>query len=849
MEPLHARRSFGQVGNYDNLNDSHVGAWSPSPTPVIRGYDDGLPELFVKSLLVQDNGTMYKRGYTPRKSPVHKANSQSASFPLLDEVDEHLMSPEDKQLLSMYRQMALSEEEASPISSPLRMRQRHLNVVNVDPGEALQEIDHDSPFSTIGTSISKGATPKGTEEKLDHVKLPQPMTIQSYTPRLTPAKAPQPTEFNLDNLEQMQEWRNKKSASRPPSSSRPLSASRQNRPLSAKGTPRRRALGVSDSQPRQLAKVDGATAGEGMRVDGCQVDRGRELQHMSEELEKSLIVDGFERSLTNELGIYTDPEDAEGPFDRHLDMHVGGRDIAPRMRDKIVPQSVYRIEQEAVLVPEGIVGGSSLLRADGEGSSAASRGSRPASGGRPSATDLTDLTNLTCTGTALLPLPPASRLPALIAAEQQEEHHEWQQQRQQQLQTPAQHVMARIRSGIALNIAEHAEFFDPASSLTGIKEPDAVFAGGEVHEGSRQPSREKEGQTSTEEEDRVKLAASVHAALMLARTENVQDVTNQDVPTDDSLKINQGPIRGFVMCPSCNTQVALGTNQKLQQPLVLNYHGGGTGSHEDRKVRLSCALTPRGQSPYNSSDGSRRASRPGSASLPPAPAPQVLQELAELKQQMLQVQGERQREREQHQKALEAAEIALKEALAANTTVKDATPVAAAPSAAVEESDKDKELKQLCEQLAAAEQTLAAAGQELAAAKVTRTPVVPPTSPGDAQSASGKPPTAPSSHPPSGVRRAPSTSKSTAAPTPTKKENTAKNTAPKVDAVEFQNLLDDLTSLKLQLESATAEAAAAKAQHEQDNKEKEGGGASQRLRHERMQHTHATHIAHSHAQT
>jgi hypothetical protein len=362
--------------------------------------------------------------------------------------------------------------------------------------------------------------------------------------------------------------------------------------------------------------------------------------------------------------------------------------------------------------------------------------------------------------------------------------------------------------------------------LTSIKEPKAVLAGGEEHEGRRH--------TPKDEDDRFKLAASVHEALMA--TDDVQTGTHQDTRKNTSWTIKQEP-KGFVNCPSCNKLVALDAKHKIQQPLVFNYFGVGMESHGDQKVSPNVASTPpRGQSPLNSGDISRPASRPSSASVPA----QALQELADLKQQLLQVQGERQREKEQQQNALEAADTALREALAANTIAKEATPVVAAPSAAVEESDKDNELKHLREQLTAAEQKLAASEQELATARANPIPVVPPaTSCGDAPSAPGKPLSAPTSRPPSGVRRAPSTTKSTAASTATKKENAAKNTAPKVDAVEFQNMLDDLTSLKVQLESATAEAATAKAQQEQANKAKEGESACERQTRVHMQYSNA----------
>jgi len=95
---------------------------------------------------------------------------------------------------------------------------------------------------------------------------------------------------------------------------------------------------------------------------------------------------------------------------------------------------------------------------------------------------------------------------------------------------------------------------------------------------------------------------------------------------------------------------------------------------------------------------------------------QATRELAALQQRMLQMQQERESEKDAHRQALENAESALKHATAAAEHTHSAAPPPCEPAAAAQAAilstvaqNKDNELKELRAQLAAAQQKLAAA--------------------------------------------------------------------------------------------------------------------------------------------
>jgi hypothetical protein len=370
-----------------------VAAWSPPASPIDKGFDD-LPQLFIKSVSQDYAGLM--RGQPGSASRNSALDDVMPGSPLYEWQN---LSLQDKDLLSMYRQMAGSEQAEDTEGRALANTQRSpmASIINLDTGVKLPEAGGGDPVKSPG---ARGTVPdkktKGAKESPAG-----PMAIRSYQAPTSLTESQQLSiETSIPGLDEMKEWRDKQSASRPSSASRPLTVSR---PISAKGRP---ALGLHEALPRQ---DDDETQDLVLRmmVQGHQMDADRVLHQVTHQAFDS-IPDGLETGL--DMGIYEDQEDFEWPPPTTSEgtPDAGAKGKPPVNRTE-VGQHDYQLE------PWSTRADSSAVRVGSSSSSLKSRG-----GSRPVSASASRPTSASRRGGYLqCPTPPV-QTPALIAAEMQQ---------------------------------------------------------------------------------------------------------------------------------------------------------------------------------------------------------------------------------------------------------------------------------------------------------------------------------------------------------------------------------------------------------------------------------------------
>jgi hypothetical protein len=546
MEPANAR---GSRPVDDSMHG--VDAWSPSPNPSPHLHRDSLPQLFVGSLLLPEYVKPRTSEQAARGSESGKRinKSECADGTTFDPSQRDALSPSDKELLSMYRQMARSEEvpvdKDQPSTPHARRNQKNVNVVNVEPElgprspyydivqvssspapaslqrssetiDALNQQDMPAPRNRALAKDSEEDTLQNGGEPLrppvDMSRVPAPMIIHSYN-RKPPSSATQPAEVRVESLAEMQEWRDKKSSSRPSSACRPPTISR---PVSAR-------------QRRQPQEADGelASAIAGILVQGHQVDKSRALQHMLDN-EMANKFDNDEHGLAHvEAEIYDDD----------VDDHLADPD---HQRTEQMRSENYRIHP-APAVALGVRIGSDTCSVMSPRTSPVPSNhaaSRPTSG----TSRMDDL---------LLTLPPLAHTPALIAAEQKLEHHELDRPQDEQIGKP-EHGVERDPPAQTLDLTSDAQGHDMVEHVEAT---------------SRTTDNVKPGSAegADSEHKRTPLDATLSSSAQ-------QHISTAGFQTSSEDEVHQSGRKGFVMCPACKTAVALGTDQVLQQQqLVLRY--------------------------------------------------------------------------------------------------------------------------------------------------------------------------------------------------------------------------------------------------------------------------------------
>jgi len=377
-----------------------VAAWTPIPD---LGFDD-LPQLFIKPMFPH-------HGVIPG-SPTDVA--------WLD------LSMEDKHLLSMYRQMAGSEQTDAIGVTPTRTP-----IASITNVELLPEKGISDPAPGIG---SRGASPKKNRKG---PKESPTGPIRSYSLHATPLQSHQSNiEISIPGLDGMKEWRDKQSASRPSSASRPLTVSR---PVSAKGRP---ALGLHEELPRHAAEEPQDCA-LNLMVQGHQMDADRALYQAFEPL-----LDGIATGM--DAVIYEDKDSERPP----LTTSVGEPDVGTNGKAPL-DRPDFQIEPWLTVTD----GDASKMHVGSSSSTLKSRaGSRPVSAGasRPTSASRAQ----------------AVPTPALIAAEQQMEEkqqqtehtgqqHKRQLDQAQQQQQPNEQLEEYVRepqsAAHSLDGSEHAD--------------------------------------------------------------------------------------------------------------------------------------------------------------------------------------------------------------------------------------------------------------------------------------------------------------------------------------------------------------------------------------------------------
>ena len=206
-----------------------------------RGEDDVLPQIVVRSMFSQADIEMQRQITRDR---IHSPRSVKKSLESLRELEDQL-SNMDRKVLEGYREMA-SPRQDGPIAV---LHDNRNDVIHV-PSSPLRSDSTDSG----------------------------PMKIQSYSQR--PIVVQEPTEFIMEGLDDMTNWREKKVASRPSSASRPQSVSR---PLSARVASRHGhdiGLFSGDAQNGELQRSDAVSLSPIIIVKRIQVENGRALQQM-----------------------------------------------------------------------------------------------------------------------------------------------------------------------------------------------------------------------------------------------------------------------------------------------------------------------------------------------------------------------------------------------------------------------------------------------------------------------------------------------------------------------------------------------------------------------------------------
>ena len=549
----------------DSTND--VAAWSPSPISSPR-LPSTLPQLFVSSLHLPE----YVNPKTPERTARSSGNTNT------DQIQLDQLSPSDKELLSMYRKMATSEGTPAENALPSPFQRGNvatLSVMNVEANAVLYDMvqlqhsplpkpvqaDGDihrktSPASAIRQPANPAdkdvQTDPAEREKspqrspVDMTSVPTPMMIQSYTPKRpsTGSQQAQPqADVRVEAVGEMREWRDKASCSRPASAGRPLTVSR---PVSAR-------------QRRQQHEVEAelASAVAGILVQGHQMDQGRALQQM---LEATEYKNHDERTQAYaEADIYEDVEDPDGETDYHR---------AERSRS-----DNYRIQQAPALALGVRIGSEGLsVTSPRDSQTPSSQLSRPTSRPTSAGTSRANANPLP----VLVPV----RKPALIAAEQELERERVKRQNKQFEEEELQHD--REEQSYPRQ-HDHTCDAQPVYSVQ-----DKV---GESH-------RAVDDIAATAVSDDAPRRRDVEGDLGINAREHTTTkqtaVDDTHVPLEAGLEGCGGPGRkGFVICQSCKTPVAISADQvqqQQQQQIVFKYFHENPETHTPTPSRPSSSL-------------------------------------------------------------------------------------------------------------------------------------------------------------------------------------------------------------------------------------------------------------------
>ena len=544
---------------------------------------------------------MHQRSHTPRSS-VQKASSRHFSA-AQDDLESSLLV-NDKNLLNMYRDMARMEEaDAEPFfGSPRSGRQTQVSVVNVEADAALHELandpaNHRALMLPMGMNPMPPSTPAPRIAEEETQKEQGPMTIHSYVPKSTPAKPPYSVKVYLEhfNLEEMKAWRDKKSSSRP-------SSAGTNRPMSAKGTPKRPALGFHEVQP-QVESTDEAS-GVSMLVQGLQIDQGRALQHMHDAEIQSIAEDLGQSTVleleADEMLCNSAADDVE----RSATRQIGSRGIVPH-KNQDAKESEHWIESVLTIsdASSAKYADSAAKHAESDGGSVASRENRP-----PSASCSSSWSRPASAGRGgnnLLPLPKPVRfnaVPALISAEQKMEHDEWlhhqqenNQARQQEHTTGAVYVTGAVRAPDPSAHAAKASTPGTQAAKANTRAPHTAISTGDEF---------KAAEMNKNEQERFERASSAHTAFLAARAAG--NTETHAIPTSTSKQTTEdytvlakteddgssGGLGGFMICPSCSRSVLIGPTQPPKQ-IILKYFSETTSptSNSSRPHSPNAAAT------------------------------------------------------------------------------------------------------------------------------------------------------------------------------------------------------------------------------------------------------------------